>query len=164
VSFNHTCRYIDDVLSINNNNFQNYVNLIYPEKLKIKDTIESDKSASHLDILLNIESNGRLTTSLFDKRDSFDFAIVNFPFLCSNIPLSSAYGVYISQSIRYAGACFAYEDLSRRGILPPKMLMLQCYKEFRLKSSFCKFYGHYNDLVYKLWLAHVVNDLFHTIC
>ena len=109
--------FIDDVLSINNHNFHNYVHLIYPDELEIKDTTESDKSASYLDILLNINSNGRLSTLLYDKHDDFDFAIVNFPFLCSNIPLSSAYGVYISQLIRYARACFAYEDFSKRGKL-----------------------------------------------
>jgi hypothetical protein len=35
VSFNHTFRYIDDVLSINNHNFHNYVHLIYPDELEI---------------------------------------------------------------------------------------------------------------------------------
>jgi hypothetical protein len=55
VSFNHTFRYIDDVLSINNYNFHNYVHLIYPDALEIKDTTESDKSASYIDILLNID-------------------------------------------------------------------------------------------------------------
>jgi type IV secretory pathway VirB6-like protein len=54
VSFNHTFRYIDDVLSINNHNFHNYVHLIYPDELEKKDTTESDKSASYLDILLDI--------------------------------------------------------------------------------------------------------------
>ena len=54
MSFNHTFRYIDDVLSINNH-FHNYVHLIYPDDLEIKDTAESDKSASYLDILLNID-------------------------------------------------------------------------------------------------------------
>jgi hypothetical protein len=78
----HTLRYIDDVLSINNHNFHNYVPLIYPDELEIKHTTESDKSASYLDILLNIDSNGRLTTSLYDKRDDFDFATVNFPLTC----------------------------------------------------------------------------------
>jgi hypothetical protein len=166
VSFNHTFWYIDDVLSINNHNFHNYVLLIYPHELEIKDTTESDKSASYLDILLNIDSNGRLTTLLYDKHDDFDFAIVNFPFLCtcSNIPLSPAYGVYISQLIRYARACFAYEYFSKRGKLLIKNLMLQ--GDHALKSSFRKFYGRYNDLVcdYKLSLAHLLNDLFHTIC
>ena len=166
VSFNLTYRYIDDVLSINNHNFHNYVHLIYPEELDIKDTTESDRSASYLDILLNIDSNGRLTTTLYDKRDDFNFAIVNFPFLCSNIPLSPAYGVYISQLIRYARACYAYEDFLKRGQLLTKKLMLQGYNESRLKSSFRKFYGRYNDLVceYKLSLSHILTDLFHTLC
>jgi hypothetical protein len=83
VSFNHTFRYIDAVLSIKNHNFHNYVHLIYPDELEIKDTTKSDRSASYLDILLNIDSNGRLTASLYDKRDDSDFAIVNFSFLCS---------------------------------------------------------------------------------
>jgi hypothetical protein len=111
-------------------------------------------------------SNGRLTTSLYDKRDDFDFAIVNFPFLCSNIPLSPAYGVYVSQLIRCAKACFPYEDFSKRGTLLTKKLMLQGYNESSLKSSFRKFYSRYNDLVsdYKLPLAHMLDDFFHTIC
>jgi hypothetical protein len=50
MSFNHTFRYIDDVLSINNNNFHIYVHLIYPDELEIKDTTESDKAASYVDI------------------------------------------------------------------------------------------------------------------
>jgi hypothetical protein len=61
-----------------------------PDELEIKDATESDESASYLDILLNIDPSGRLTTSLYDKGDDFDFAIVNFPFLCSNIPLPPA--------------------------------------------------------------------------
>jgi hypothetical protein len=92
-----------------------------------------------------------MTTTQYDKRDDFDFAIVNFPYLCSNIPLSPAYSVYISQLIRYARA---------------KKLMLLGYSESRLKSSFRKFYGRYNDFIcdYKLSLAHMLNDLFHTLC
>jgi hypothetical protein len=39
------------------------------DELEIKDTTESDKSASDLDILINIDSNGRLTTSLYNKHD-----------------------------------------------------------------------------------------------
>jgi hypothetical protein len=68
--------------------------MIYSDDHKIKDTTESDVSASFLDILLNIESNGRLTTTLYDKRDDFNFAI-SFT-ICSNIQLSPAQGVYFS--------------------------------------------------------------------
>ena len=46
VAFNSTFRYIDDVLSINNNDFHPYVDSIYPNELEIKDTTESSMSAS----------------------------------------------------------------------------------------------------------------------
>ena len=94
--FNFTYRYIDDVLSINNPDFENYLDQMYPAELEIKDTTESNTSASLLDLLLSIESDGQLRTSLYDKRDDFNFHITNFPFLSSNIPSSRAYGVFIS--------------------------------------------------------------------
>jgi hypothetical protein len=120
----------------------------------------------YLDILHNIDSNGRQTTLLYEKRDDFDIAIVNIPFLCSNIPLSPAYGVYVSQLIRYTSACFANGEFSKRGRLLTHNLMLQGYDGYRLKSPFPKFYGRYNGLVcdYKLSLAHMLDGLFHTIC
>jgi hypothetical protein len=49
------------------------------------------------DLHLEFESEGRLRTKLYDKRDDFNFPIVNFPFVCSNIPAAPAYGVYLSQ-------------------------------------------------------------------
>ena len=65
--FNFTYRYIDDVLSINNPDFENYLGQMYPAELEIKDTTESNTSASYLDLLLSIESDGQLRTSLYDK-------------------------------------------------------------------------------------------------
>jgi hypothetical protein len=53
--------------------------MLYPDELQIKDTRESDKPATYLDILLNIDSIDTLRTTLYDKIDYFDFAIVNFP-------------------------------------------------------------------------------------
>jgi len=55
---------------------------------------------AHLDLHLEIDSEERLRTKLYDKRDDFNFPIVNFPFICSNIQAAPAYGVYISQLIR----------------------------------------------------------------
>ena len=54
--------------------------------------------------------NGKLSTRLYDKRDDFNFPIVNFLFLSSNIPSGPAYGVYVSQLTRYARACSKYQD------------------------------------------------------
>jgi hypothetical protein len=96
VVFNSTFRYIDDVLSIKNTQFHSHVDSIYPNELEIKDSIESSTSASYLNVLLKLDTNEKITTQLYDKRDDFNFSIVNFPYRCSNILASPAYGVYIS--------------------------------------------------------------------
>jgi len=98
-SFNFTFRYIDDVLALNNSRFGDFVDCIYLIELEIKDTTDTDRSASYLDLHLEIDNEGRLRTKLYDKRDDFNVLIVNFPFICSNIPAAPAYGVYISQMI-----------------------------------------------------------------
>ena len=105
-SFNFTFRFIDDEMSLNNNKFGDFVDAIYPEELEIKDTTDADNQASYLDLSLKFDSAHNLQVKLYDKRDDFNFSIVNFPFLCGNIPQSPAYGVYISQLIRYARALF----------------------------------------------------------
>jgi hypothetical protein len=99
VAFNSTFRYINEVLSINNDQFHSYVDSIYLSELEIKDTKESSTLASYLDVLLNKDAGRKRRTHLYDKRDDFSFTIVNFPYICSNIPLSPAYGVYIFQLI-----------------------------------------------------------------
>ena len=97
--FNFTYRYIDYVLSINNPEFENYLGQMYPVELVIKDTTESNTSASYLNLLLSIWKDCQLHTSIYGKRDDFNFHITNFSFLNSNIPTSPAYGVFFSQRV-----------------------------------------------------------------
>jgi hypothetical protein len=82
-------RYIDDVLSQNNSRFSDFVDRIYPFEHEIKDTTDTDRFASYLH--LEIDSEGQLRTKLYDKRDDFNFPIVNFPFIFSNIPAAPEY-------------------------------------------------------------------------
>jgi len=49
-SFNYTFRYIDDVLSLNNKNFNNFLHLIYPVELVDKYTTDSPNSASNFEL------------------------------------------------------------------------------------------------------------------
>ena len=145
--FNFTYRYIDDVLSINNPGFENYLGQMYPAELEIKNTTESNTSASYLDLLLSFWRDGQLRTSLYDKHDDFNFHITNFPFLSSNIPSSPTYGVFISQLIRYARACSSYECFILRAARLSSKLLRQEYVRERLKSSLRKFYVRYGDLI-----------------
>ena len=73
-----------------------YLEVIYPTELEVKDTTESFNSASYLDLQLEFDIQGKLNLKLYDKRGDFNFPIVNFPFLSSNIPASPAYCVYVS--------------------------------------------------------------------
>jgi hypothetical protein len=94
--FNFTFRYIDDVLSLNNSRFGDFVDRIHPIELEIKNTSDTDRSASYLDLHIEIDIEGWLRTKLYDKRDDFNVPVVNFLFICINIPTAPAYGVYIS--------------------------------------------------------------------
>ena len=103
--FSLTYGCIDDVLSMGSPEFESCLGQMCPAELGIRDAAESTASASYLDLLLSIGRGGQLHTSIYDKRDDFNFHITNFPFLSSNIPSSPAYGVFISQLVRYARAC-----------------------------------------------------------
>ena len=100
--------------SLNNHKFSDYVYDIYPVELEIKETTDDQYHSSFLDLLLEIDNDSRLRVNIYDKRDDFNFDIVNFPFLCGNIPQSPSYGVYISQRIRYARASTLYDDFLSR--------------------------------------------------
>ena len=54
-----------------------------------------------MDLHLSIV-DGFVSCKMYDKRDDFDFEIVNFPFLDGDVPRAASYGVYISQLIRFA--------------------------------------------------------------
>ncbi|KAK3101978.1 hypothetical protein FSP39_007794 [Pinctada imbricata] len=159
--FNFTYRYIDDVLSINNPKFADYLSSIYPSELEVKETTETNNSASYLDIMLSYDTDGHMNTSLYDKRDDFNFSITNFPFLSSNIPSSPAYGVFISQLIRYARASTKYTDFVLRARRLSDKLLSQGYVCDRLTSSLRKFYGRYGELVihYDVPLSRMVDDI-----
>jgi hypothetical protein len=127
------------------------------------DITYTDKSALYLDLLLEIDSLGRLRTKLYDKRDDFNCPIVNFPCICSNIPAAPAYGVYISQLIRDSRACGSYQDFLDRGLLLTRKLLNQGFHLVKLKSSLRKFYGRHHDMVdrYGISVSQMTTDMFH---
>jgi hypothetical protein len=55
---------------------------------QFKETTDTASSASFLDLYLEFDDSGQISTKIFDKRDDFNFKIINFPNMCSNIPAS----------------------------------------------------------------------------
>ena len=91
-AFNSTSRYLDDLLNIDNPYFEGMVNQIYPSELQLNKANISDTEAPFLDLHLSV-ANGFVSSKTYDKRDDFDFDIVNFPFLDGDIPRRASYGV-----------------------------------------------------------------------
>jgi hypothetical protein len=59
-AFNFIYRYIDDALSIkfNNSRFAEFLPLIYPPELEVKETTDTDSSASFVDLYLEFDDSG----------------------------------------------------------------------------------------------------------
>ena len=105
--FSDTVRYIDDLLTLNNNSFEEEIINIYHPELTLKKTTESNSRISYLDISIII-CNNKYVTEVYDKRENFNFNIVNYPYMCSNIPAKPTYGVYVSQLVRISRICDNY--------------------------------------------------------
>ena len=72
------------------------VSQIYPLELQLNKANTSDTEGAFLYLHLSI-SNDTVFTKIYDKRDDFNFEIVNFPFLDGDVSRSTSYGAYISQ-------------------------------------------------------------------
>ena len=104
--------------------------------------------ASFLDLHLSI-SDGFVKTKIYDKRDDFDFDIVNFPFLDGDVPRSASYGVYICQLIRFARVSSHVDDFNTRNKVLTAKLLRQGYRYHKLRWAFSKFYRRHFDIVSK---------------
>ena len=147
-AFNTTSRYLNDILNIYNVYFDNMVSKIYPSELQLNKANTSDTEAAFFDLHLSI-SNDIVSTKMYDKRDDFDFEIVNFPFLDGDVPSSTSYRVYISQLIRFARASSCVADINTRNKSLTQKLLKQDYRYHKLRKTFSKFNGRYYNLISK---------------
>ena len=77
------------------------INNIYPSEMIVNKTNVSVQKTNFLDMTISIY-RGKLYIKLYDKRNDYDFDVISFPYLDSNIPKGQSYGIFISQLIRYA--------------------------------------------------------------
>ena len=108
----------------------------------------SDTEAPFLDLNLCI-SNGTVSSKIYDKRDDFNFDIVNIPFLDGDVPRLTSYAVYISQLIRFTRASSNLSDFNYRNKALTAKRLRQGYRYFKLRQTFSKFYRRHSALVEK---------------
>ena len=95
-------RYQDDLIT-----FGEYMTInktfteIYPNEMIIKNTNISSNHVTFLDLDIKVVSN-KFKFKSYDKRNDFNFPIINYPNLSGNIPTKAAYDVFISQLVRYS--------------------------------------------------------------
>ena len=107
--FNDTSRYLDDIFTIDNPEFEKHIPDIYPTELQLNKAIMSDKETSFLDLNIKVVGSD-VQISVYDKRDDFGFPIVNFPWFSGDVPRLPSYVVYISQLVRFARCCTSVSD------------------------------------------------------
>ena len=149
--FSNSFRYIDDLLTFNHDNLINeHKHKIYPKEMVLNKENKSDKHTSFLDINIKIiDANHTIHTSIYDKRDDFNFEINNFPNLSGNIHKKRSHGIIISQLIRYSKVCMSYNDFVHRSKIMSTKLISQFFDVHLLKRKFSFFYDKYYNLIKK---------------
>ena len=143
--FCNTFRFIDDLLTINDNNeFLQSIHEIYPAKLQLN-LEHSGENVSFLDLSIT-KSNGQLSMKLFDKRDEFPFSIVRMPFSSSNMPRSMFYGSIGAEILRIGRVSSSLDNF----ISSSKVLISRSIKQganiLYLKKTLKKIYGRHDVL------------------
>ena len=109
---------------------------------------DSYTQAAFLDLHQSI-SYDISSTKPYDKRDDYDFKIVNFPLVEGDVPRSTSFGLYIIQLICFARASSYITDFNTRYKLLTQRLLKQGYRYRKLHKAFSKFYRRYYDLISK---------------
>ena len=146
-------RYIDDLLMINNaDKMIKFMTDIYPKELILVPDDTDGTSCPFLDLQVTI-TDSIISTSIYDKRDSFNFPIVNFPDLSGNIPQKSSYGVFIGEAVRYARACSYFEDFKLRTLSLVHKLKKQSFLSQHLKKKLAKVCQCSYPVGTEIWLS-----------
>jgi len=147
----NTFRYQDDCIAFNDKGcFLLHKDKIYPKEMVLNNTNLSQYRCTFLDLAISIRRN-KFTYGCYDKRDDFDFKVVNFPNLHGNIPTKQSYGVYTSQLVRFCDvnlSCKGFlEDVLKMNVTLMKqgfkhMVLMKKYSEFcfRYLHKWAKFY------------------------
>ena len=94
-------RYQDDLIVFEDDgSFEAIIHEIYPLVMELENTNISPNKVNYLDLTISVY-RGKYFYKSFDKRNDFGFEIINYPDIRGNIPKMLAYGVFVSQLVRF---------------------------------------------------------------
>ena len=134
-------RYQDDLIVFNDDNyFEQHWKDIYPPEMLLEKT-NTGNTCTYLDLAIAI-ALGILTYRSYDKRNDFNFDIINYPDLNSNVPRNPSYGVFTSQLVRFCDVNNQRDNFLTDIKLLTQKLIKQNFDATILKAKFWNFYSN----------------------
>ena len=159
----YNCRYLDDVCTINLQNFGDIAKDIYDNTLLLEGSTCSYKQDTFLDLYISVVDH-KFITGIYHKVDDFNFEVISYPFPQSNVYSMLGYSTYYSQLIRFFRLCNNINDFLFRAKFSYSKLVKRGYKHNLLLKYFKKFCSAYNiegkygdknsDLLFSRMLKH----------
>ena len=137
-AFSSISRHLDFLFNIDNDYFDGLISQICPSDLQLNNANSSETETPFLDLHLYI-IDGIISCKIYDKRNDFDFEIVNFPSLDGDVPRRASYDVYISQLIRFARVPSYVTDINTRNKILTAILLNQVISTINSAKSFLNF-------------------------
>jgi hypothetical protein len=139
-SFKNSFRYIDDLCCINNSGVRENFDFsrIYPKELILVKTNTNSNTAEFLDLDIKV-NNHQFVLSIYDKTDDFDFDIVKFPHVDSNIHHRRAHGL-VSGLLHRFTVCTLFTTFSKRAQCATDRLLARGFSRQLLRVNVKKFY------------------------
>ena len=159
----YNCRYLDDICTINIQNFGDIAKDIYDNTLFLEGSTCSYIQDTFLDLYIRVVDH-KFITGIYHKVDDFNFEVISYPFPQSNVHSLLGYSTYYSQLIRFIRLCnnindflfqakFSYSKLVKRGY--KHNLLLKYFKKFCSAYNIEGKYGEKNsDLLFSRLLKH----------
>ena len=139
----YNCRYLDDICTINLQNFGDIAKDIYDNTLLLEGSTCSYKQDTFLDLYIRVVDH-KFITGIYHKVDDFNFEVISYPFPQSNVHSMLGYSTYYSQLIRFFRLCNNINDFLFRAKFSYSKLVKRGYKHNLLLKYFKNFCSAYN--------------------
>jgi sulfur relay (sulfurtransferase) DsrC/TusE family protein len=142
-------RYIDDVGVANFLDFGDLAKEIYPMSLVLNKSNDSGiLNCAFLDLKVSVVDK-KFQIQVYNKTDDYNFNVIVFPFLESNIVTDICYSVFFGEILRYLRICTKLIDFENRARMLVSMVTQRGYKRSELAKQFVKLFLRYRNEVTK---------------
>ena len=129
--------------------FGNIARDIYPRSLVLnKSNVSGTLDSAFLDLNVSVV-NHQFHIKVYNKTDDYNFTVITFPFLESNIVTTVCYSVFFGEILRYLRICSSLSDFESRAKMLVLMLVQRGYKKSEMAKQFIKVFFRYKSEVRK---------------